>query len=86
MLSHLVSHSVQIHLELILHVPGQVGAAVSNLFHLVLLALTGEVKGQLVRKQVVDPVQEISGHRCNAIQRVSKILFALPAEVERQME
>lgn len=65
-------------LELVLHVPGKVGAAVSHLFHVISLAVTGEVKGQLVRKHVVDPAQEISGHRVNAIQRMSKILFALP--------
>lgn len=76
--THLVSHSVKIVLELVLHVSGKVCAAVFQFFHVISLAVTGEVKGQLVRKHVVDPAQEIPGHRVNAIQRMSKILFALP--------
>lgn len=42
------------------------------------MAVAVDVKGHLVRKHVVDLVQEISGHLLDASQRMSKILFALP--------
>lgn len=76
--THLVSYFVQIGLELIFHVFGQVGAAGSNLVHVLLLPLTGEVKGHLMGEQVVDLCQEVSGHCIDPVQRMSKVLLALP--------
>lgn len=62
MLNYHFPHIVEINLELVLHVSGQVRAAVFDLVHVLPLAAAGEVKGELVRKQFVNPVQEFSGH------------------------
>lgn len=76
--THLVAHFVQIRLELIFHVFGQIGAAGPYLLHLLPLPLAGEVKGELIGEQVVDLVQETPGHRFDPVQRMSKFLLALP--------
>lgn len=66
MLNYHFPHIVEINLELVLHVSGQVRTAVFDLVHVLPLAAAGEVKGELVRKQFVNPVQEFSGHRRDA--------------------
>lgn len=50
------------------------------------MAVTVDVKGHLVGKHVVDLVQEISGHRLDASQRMSKILFALPLKKKKKTQ
>lgn len=60
------------------HIFGQIGAAGPNLLHLLPLAVAGEVKGQLMGKQVIDLVQEIPDHCFDPVQGMRKVLFALP--------
>lgn len=76
---NLLADIVQIHLELVLDISGQVCAAAFNLFHFQPLAFTGEVEGLMVGKQTVDPIQEIPGHCLDPVQRTCKVLFALPS-------
>ena len=76
--TYLVPHVVQVPLELVLHLLGEVGAAAADLLHLGLLFLTGQVEGHGVGEQGVDPGQEATGHRLDALQRLGEVLFALP--------
>lgn len=76
---HLVAHVVQIQLELVLYVPGEVGAAVLDLLQPLTLTGAGQVKGLLVWKHVLDLVQKLLRHRLDPVQRISEVLLALPA-------
>lgn len=82
--AHLVAHVFQICLEPMFHIFGQIGAAAPNLLHFFPLAFTGEVKGHLMGKQVVDPVQEFPGDRFDPVQRIRKVVFALPEQTPPQ--
>lgn len=82
--THLVAHFVQIGLELLLDVSGQVGAAGANLLHLLPLTLAGEVKGQLMGTQVVELVPEILRHGFDPVQRMRKVLLALPEHKKKK--
>ena len=82
--THLVSYDVEVLLEAVLHLPGEVGAVGSGLLHLLLLLGAGEVEGEVVGEQVVDPSQERAGHRLDALQRLGKVLLALPGQGNRK--
>ena len=75
--THLVPHVVQVPLEFVLHLLGEVGTATADLLHLLLLLLTGQVEGHGVGEQGVDPGQEATGHCLDAFQRLGEVLFAL---------
>lgn len=57
----LLRHAVQVGLQLALHFPGQPGAVPVNLLQVILLVLTAELEGDVLREDGLDLAEQIVG-------------------------
>lgn len=80
---HLISHDVQVTLQLVLHLPGQTGAVGADLLKMFLLLRAGELEAEVCGEERVDLHQESSGDIQNRVQGHGELLFGcLPVELK----